>query len=142
MKISIFWNITPCNPLKVNLSFGGTFHLHLQGRCFLLHVGFLFGLFFDLRWRRYVPLKRLLTFNGLHGVIFQKTALFTEYIFPSKSWQNDSANIKNPQICVLQKIIGLVSSYKNISKFGKINIENTVDNFPLSLLQHFVNFLP
>jgi hypothetical protein len=28
------------------------------------------------RWRRYVPPKRQLTFNGLHGVISQKIALF------------------------------------------------------------------
>jgi hypothetical protein len=28
------------------------------------------------RWRRYVPPKRRLTFNRLHGVISQKTELF------------------------------------------------------------------
>jgi hypothetical protein len=32
MKSSIFWDITPCSPLKVNRSFGGTYRLHLQGR--------------------------------------------------------------------------------------------------------------
>jgi hypothetical protein len=32
MKSSIFWDITPCIPLKVNRHFGGTCHLHLQGR--------------------------------------------------------------------------------------------------------------
>jgi hypothetical protein len=31
MKISIFWDITPCSPLKVNRRFGGTYRLHLQG---------------------------------------------------------------------------------------------------------------
>jgi hypothetical protein len=31
-KSSIFWYITPCSPLKVNRHFGGTFHLHPQGR--------------------------------------------------------------------------------------------------------------
>jgi hypothetical protein len=30
---SVFWDITPCSPLKVNRRFGGTYHLHLQGRC-------------------------------------------------------------------------------------------------------------
>jgi hypothetical protein len=29
---SIFWDITPCSPLKVNRRFGGTFRLHLQER--------------------------------------------------------------------------------------------------------------
>jgi hypothetical protein len=32
MKISVFWDITPCTALKVNSSFGGTRRLHLQGR--------------------------------------------------------------------------------------------------------------
>jgi hypothetical protein len=29
---TIFWDITPCSRLKVNWRFGGTYHLHLQGR--------------------------------------------------------------------------------------------------------------
>jgi hypothetical protein len=32
MKIPIFWGITPCTRLKINRVFGGTCHLHLQGR--------------------------------------------------------------------------------------------------------------
>jgi hypothetical protein len=32
MKISIFWNVTPCSLLKVNQRFEGTYRLHLQGR--------------------------------------------------------------------------------------------------------------
>jgi hypothetical protein len=31
MKSSIFWDITPCSPLKVNRRFGGIYCLHLQG---------------------------------------------------------------------------------------------------------------
>jgi hypothetical protein len=31
MKSSIFWDITPCSPLKVNIHFGGTCRPHLQG---------------------------------------------------------------------------------------------------------------
>jgi hypothetical protein len=30
MKNTIFWDITPCSPLKVNRRFGGTYHLHLK----------------------------------------------------------------------------------------------------------------
>jgi hypothetical protein len=30
MKSSVFWDITRCSPLKVNVRFGGTCHLHLQ----------------------------------------------------------------------------------------------------------------
>jgi hypothetical protein len=62
MKSSIFWDITPYSPLKVNRRFGVTGCLHLQGRrinqainqreadfsvYYLLHAGFLLGLFFD-----------------------------------------------------------------------------------------------
>jgi hypothetical protein len=32
MKNTIFMDITPCSPLKVNRRFGGTYRLHLQGR--------------------------------------------------------------------------------------------------------------
>jgi hypothetical protein len=32
MKSAIFWDITPCSPLKVNRRFGGTYDLHHQGR--------------------------------------------------------------------------------------------------------------
>jgi hypothetical protein len=62
IKSTIFWDITPCSPLRVNRRFGGTYRLHLQCRktsrawnqsesrwqaelCF--HAGFLLGLFFD-----------------------------------------------------------------------------------------------
>jgi hypothetical protein len=30
MKSTVFWDITPCSPLKVNRNFGGTYRLHLQ----------------------------------------------------------------------------------------------------------------
>jgi hypothetical protein len=30
MKSTIFWDITPCSPLKVNRRFGGTYRHHLQ----------------------------------------------------------------------------------------------------------------
>jgi hypothetical protein len=32
IKSSVFWDITPCSPLKVDRCFGGTSHLHFQGR--------------------------------------------------------------------------------------------------------------
>jgi hypothetical protein len=43
MKSSIFWDIPPCSPLKVNRRFGGA----LLATCF--HAGFLLGAFFDLK---------------------------------------------------------------------------------------------
>jgi hypothetical protein len=81
MKSTIFWDITPCSPLRVNRPFGGTYCHHLQGRknktskkpallatCF--HGDFFIGLFSrPWWWRRYVSPKRPLTLNGLDGVI-------------------------------------------------------------------------
>jgi hypothetical protein len=32
MKSSIFWDISPCSPLKVNRRFGETYRLNLQNR--------------------------------------------------------------------------------------------------------------
>jgi hypothetical protein len=54
MKSTVFWDITPCSPLKVNRHFGGKYRLHIQDRkissalfatCF--HAGLLLGLFYD-----------------------------------------------------------------------------------------------
>jgi hypothetical protein len=80
-KKPAFWDITPCTPLKVNRRFGGICRLHLQGRrisqasftCYLCRASF-FAWFIlrPRRLRRRVPPKRQLTFNGLHGVKFQK----------------------------------------------------------------------
>jgi hypothetical protein len=88
MKSTILWDISPCSPLSVNQCFGATYRLSLQGQkirwarnqcesrwqnillatCF--HAGFLLTLFFrPWIWRRYVPPKRRLTLNGLHGII-------------------------------------------------------------------------
>jgi hypothetical protein len=72
MKSSVFWDITPCNPLSVNRRFGGTYRLHLQGRrisqassaCHLLSSWFLAWLILrPWRWRRHAPPKRQLDFQ-------------------------------------------------------------------------------
>jgi hypothetical protein len=62
-KSSIFCDKTPCSPLK--------FCLLPTTSWFLAWL-----ILRPCRWRRYVPPKRLLTFNGPHGVISQKTEFF------------------------------------------------------------------
>jgi hypothetical protein len=53
MKSTIFWDKTPCSPLKVSRRFGETYRLHLQGRkmtsaaCHLLSRWFHLSLFFS-----------------------------------------------------------------------------------------------
>jgi hypothetical protein len=50
MKSTIFWEIVPCSPLKVNRRFGET-DVKAGGKhnsaCHPFHVGFLFGVFVD-----------------------------------------------------------------------------------------------
>jgi hypothetical protein len=74
MKFSVFWDTTPCSPLKVNRLFGGTY-LYLQiSACHLVSLWFVARLILrPWRWRRYVPPKRLLILNWVHDVISQKT---------------------------------------------------------------------
>jgi hypothetical protein len=83
LKSTIVWDITPWSPLRVNRRFRGTYRLHLQSRKNKLskkpaweQVASRAQLIVRLwRWRRYVPLKRRLTLNGLHGVISKKMVL-------------------------------------------------------------------
>jgi hypothetical protein len=44
MKSSLFWDITPCSPLKVNRHFRRT---RRASAFYLLHVGFLLSVFFN-----------------------------------------------------------------------------------------------
>jgi hypothetical protein len=61
MESPIFWDITPCNSLKIRRFFGEPCRLHLYGSR-----------------RRNVPPKRRFNFNVIHGVISQKIKLFDE----------------------------------------------------------------
>jgi hypothetical protein len=76
LKSSIFWDVTPCSPFKVNRRFGGTCRLHLQGREISQA-----GEQLETRWQPELCLqpalkpKRRLTFNGLHGIISQEIEL-------------------------------------------------------------------
>jgi hypothetical protein len=68
VKCFVFWDIIRCSLLKVNQRFDGTYHhLHIQRES-------------QARNQREaepgVPLKRLLTFSGLRGVISQKVEFF------------------------------------------------------------------
>jgi hypothetical protein len=81
----MFWDITPCSPLKIYRCFGGTVRLHFQGRrmsqsrlC-LLPASCCFFAWLILRlwrWRQHVLPKRQLIFNGILGIISQKIKVF------------------------------------------------------------------
>jgi hypothetical protein len=72
VNISIFCDIAPCSPLKVNSCISGTCRRALHATCFLFLV-----LFIILPWRRrHVPPKLQLTSDRPHGVTSQKIELF------------------------------------------------------------------
>jgi hypothetical protein len=73
MKSIIFWDMTPGNPLSFNSRFGGTYLLHLQGQRNRFSKPASKQMAED--GKRYVPPKRRLKLNGLHGVISQKMIL-------------------------------------------------------------------
>jgi hypothetical protein len=74
MMRSALYDITPCNPLKVNRSFGGTCFHETNSK---LHSGFCLA-YCSSTWRkkRHVPSKHQLTFNGLCDFMSQKVELF------------------------------------------------------------------
>jgi hypothetical protein len=61
LKSTSFWDITLCSSLKVNSRLGEKNLFHLHSRAW--------------KWNRYIPPKRRLTFNGLHGVMYQNIVL-------------------------------------------------------------------
>jgi hypothetical protein len=62
---------------RVNLVLEGHINTHMNVIMPLAFtLVFCWLVFRPCRWRRYVPPKRPLTFNGLHGVISQKVVLF------------------------------------------------------------------
>jgi hypothetical protein len=67
-KSIIFWDVMPCSLLSCNRRFGGTYHLHLQGR----RNNFSKNQQASLP----PPPKCLLQLHRLHGVTSQKMILF------------------------------------------------------------------
>jgi hypothetical protein len=82
-KSCISWDITQRSLLSVNRRFEGTYHVHLQCRI-KAKVETIFSLCWYLswhnlrtwRWRWYVPPKRRLIFNGLHGAVSKNIGPF------------------------------------------------------------------
>jgi hypothetical protein len=77
LKSTVFLDRTPCSPLTVNRRFGGTSPMSsgsnkpskILARKQVANRAL-------YRWRRDIPPKRRMTFNGLQGVISQKILLF------------------------------------------------------------------
>lgn len=79
-----------CTLFKVNCHFGKTYRFYLQEQrsqaCHLHSCWCLVWNIPPLRWWRYTPLKRQLTFNGLYGIISKKnSALHNQHYENHKS---------------------------------------------------------
>jgi hypothetical protein len=82
MKSSIFWDTTLCRLLCL-----------LTASCWFI----VWFILWPWRWRQHVPLKHCLTFNGLNGIISQKTELskfgsFTKFFNTYQIWLKSENN--------------------------------------------------
>jgi hypothetical protein len=91
LKSSIFWDIMPCSPLKVNRRFGGTCRLHLQAR--------------RISKVRNQRESRCQAFSGLHDIIYQRIELFI----------NTAVRTSNPAFLLL---VVISISHMNITCSG------------------------
>jgi hypothetical protein len=91
MKTSIFWDVALCKAVKDNRSFGGINRFKFQGLGLnqarnqdeaRKHAGILLAYSSILKMEVVSYPKRWLIFSGLHGVICQKTELFTNLHIP------------------------------------------------------------
>jgi hypothetical protein len=86
-KISIFWDITACSPLKVNWRFRGTGRHHLHA-CF-----FAWLIPRAWRWSRCGPPKRQLAFSGLQALYLHNhrcenlRSYNQDSIIPASEWR-------------------------------------------------------
>jgi hypothetical protein len=105
MKSSVYPDISPCSPLKVNRLFGGKYWLHLQDRriskgrnrtkqtgcaCYMLHYGFLPGLLFEPEDGGDMFVRNVTwLYSGLRGVKSQTIELFFSNV---ASWKEEEEN--------------------------------------------------
>jgi hypothetical protein len=106
-KISVFWDITLCSPVKVN---------------WLLLVHFLLGLFFDLlRWRCYIPLKHWVIFTRLYSITPQRQNSSKSLLWKYHIQHNPSPYVKK-SIIVKRKLWNHVSFGYHSNELSSIKI--------------------
>jgi hypothetical protein len=88
IKSSVFWDIMPCSPFKVDRRFGGIchFHLHCQRKNEARNQR-------EAGSKRAATSKRLFTLNGIPGVIFQKIELFINTAVRTTNHKNTGTSL-------------------------------------------------
>jgi hypothetical protein len=92
MKSSTFWDIMPCVLLRVNLCFGRTCRLHLQGITMS-----------EARNHHEPGSKKRLTFNRLHGVISQKIKFLYLVNYITQTTKHCSIQLVSPTSSFIMK---------------------------------------
>jgi hypothetical protein len=126
LKSIIFWDMTPCSLSSFNRRFGGSFRLHLQGRRNKFknqQASKQVASCLVWRWRRYVPPKRRLKLDRLHGVISQKMILFI----------TNDAKTSNPTDLFMFKILAW-ELWKLIEDIEGWDSETLLGNTPSNFL--------
>jgi hypothetical protein len=85
VKNEVFWDVASCRSC-VHRRFGGTYHLHLQGRNIRergTSMSRWLRIFLPWKWRLYIPPKRRFT-QDVHGATYQNTAF--SIVTAVKTW--------------------------------------------------------
>jgi hypothetical protein len=102
MKSSIFWDTTPCSPLKANWRFGATCRLHLQGRKIsrAKRPAWNRSADFQQTTRRYIPEDITLPFMSVYSLSwrFQTRLLNFRWLDNSEWWARPTSS--NLSICL------------------------------------------
>jgi hypothetical protein len=98
VKSFVFWDITPSVQSQptfwenMSPSSSGSKNKPTKKACYMLHAGFLLGLFFDLEDRGDMFLRNVGCLSGLHGVISQDSELFESLPYRIKKVSNISGS--------------------------------------------------
>jgi hypothetical protein len=91
-KISVVLRITLCSPVKVKLRFGGTYHLHLQGRKVSQIINRRkAGCFMLVCTQCYIPEDRTLRSYRCQNLKFQQAFLW--YVGPKRDCKSEQAEL-------------------------------------------------
>jgi hypothetical protein len=117
LKNSIFWDITPCSPLRVNRRFGKTKQSLPPAFTFFPCLTYSS----TLKTETTVLPTCQLTFNGLHGVISQKIQLFVR---TSASTSNHTLHVLLGISFQGEKMVGPRDKHEGLRRGYKILIVN------------------
>jgi hypothetical protein len=119
-KITVFWDITPRSPLKVNRRFGGTYRFHLQSRRMSRernqHESRQLGLFFDPEGGGNMFFRNVCWLSTDYTVLHQcfKCLSWTTRYTITNNVSNNVVNRKQIYTLWHVPILGMISDFEKI----------------------------